>query len=100
MRARESQSVVDATEVAIKAAEHLTEMDAGAVAALRRLARLIDQPVVPNDNVSVPTYLKYCESLGLTPAGRLKLAAVEKKPEASGGSTLAKLRSVAGGKSS
>src|SRR5690349_7475146 len=94
--------LADATEAAIAAASHLTDEDAGAVEALRSLARKIDvwdvivewandeaadldaRPRVPqNDNVSLPTYLKFCESLGLTPAGRTKLA--EKKPEAKGG---------------
>lgn len=90
-----------ATEEAIDAADHLTKKDAGAIAALRYLARKIDTESAlremalqyadehetkppPVDNVSVPTYLKYCESLGLTPAGRAKL--VEKAGEASGGS--------------
>lgn len=89
--------VVDATEVAIAAAKHLTDADRGAVEALRVLAGKIDTDdelrtiwldyqanrEVENmrplqlDNVSIPTYLKYCESLGLTPAGRSKLG--EKK---------------------
>jgi len=107
-------SLVDATEKAIKAATHLTAMDGGAVEALRDLARKIDawdqivewalddaagrdgsRPAVPaNDNVSIPSYLKYCESLGLTPAGRVKLG---DKKESAGGK-LAQLRAVPGGK--
>jgi hypothetical protein len=97
----DEDNIIEATERAIESADHLTDQDAGAVEALRMLARKIaawDQivdwaledaagegrPVVPaNDNVSIPTYLKYCESLGLTPAGRSKLA--EKKPEGKGG---------------
>jgi len=83
-------TLADATDAAIKAADHLTDADAGAVEALRMLARKIDawdvivawalddvadrdggRPAVPaNDNVALPSYLKYCESLGLTPAGR------------------------------
>jgi hypothetical protein len=43
--------------------------------------------------VTLPTYLKYCESLGLTPAGRARLE--EKKPEGDGGK-LAKLRALSG----
>jgi hypothetical protein len=106
--------VLDATEAAIKAATHLTDMDAGAVEALRALAGKIDawdliveyamddlagepkgaRPKVPqNDNVSVPTYLKFCESLGLTPAGRSRLT--EKKPEGQGGSTIGDLQAQA-----
>jgi len=106
-------SVFDATEQAIASAEHLTAMDEGALEALRTLARKIDDDdalraaylryrldrgedeskmkPLQLDNVSIPTYLKFCESLGLTPAGRDKLK--EKKPEAAGGK-LSKLRSV------
>ena len=105
---------IDATERAIAAAAHLTEADEGALAALRVLARKIDEDAVlrmayvrwyqqatgklPDkplqmDNVSIPTYLKYAEALGLTPTGREKLTA--KTPEGKGG-TLGKLRSVHG----
>jgi len=101
--------VEEATEASIKAATHLTSADLGAVQALRMLARKIDtedelrglaldyaaehkQKPPSVDNVSVPTYLKFCESLGLTPAGRGRLP--EKKPEASGGK-LALLRGEA-----
>lgn len=88
--------VEKATEGSLKAATHLTDADQGAVAALLVLARKIDtedelralalkyaeeheQKPPHVDNVSVPTYLKYCESLGLTPAGRGRLP--EKKAE-------------------
>lgn len=96
-------SLVEATEDAVKAATHLTDMDAGAVQAMLALARKIDawdqivdwamedaardekRPTVPqNDNVSLSAYLKYCDQLGLTPAGRNGLVE-KKKPEASGG---------------
>ena len=110
--------LVDATERAIKAAKHLTDMDIGAVQSLRILALKIDadeerwerlaDDAAENklrppsiDNVSIPTYLKYCEALGLTPAGRLKIST--KQPEgggASGGSALGKLRSVHAGTAS
>jgi hypothetical protein len=102
-------SLVEQTEVAVKAATHLTPMDDGAVEAMRALARKIDawdvivgwalddaaasesRPTVPqNDNVSISAYLKFCESLGLTPAGRKGL---EAKKESQGGK-LAQLRSV------
>ena len=89
--------VADATESAIAAASHLTPMDVGAVETLRTLARKIDtedelrglaldyaaelQQKPPSvDNVSIPTYLKFCESLGLTPAGRLRLGDPKKEP--------------------
>lgn len=97
----EVETVAEATERTIAAATHLTDVDAGAVAALRELARKIDvwdvivqwalddvagkrgmeaRPAVPeHDNVTIPTYLKYCESLGLTPAGRVKLPAPKKE---------------------
>lgn len=106
--------LVAATEAAITAASHLTDMDSGAVEAMRALARKIDawdqivewaiddaaaaegkRPSVPqNDNVSISAYLKYCDQLGLSPAGRKSLE-IEKGGE-SGGSKLGKLRSVHG----
>ena len=106
--------LVQATEDAIAAAKHLTDMDQGALEALRALARKIDawdqivewaiedargaegkRPAVPqNDNVSISAYLKYCDQLGLTPAGRKSLE-LDKGGE-SGGSKLGKLRSVHG----
>lgn len=79
--------VEESTEAAISAATHLTDMDQGAVEVLRRVARQVDAQseggLTPDgklDNVSIPTYLKYCESLGLTPAGRLKLGAKKEAP--------------------
>jgi hypothetical protein len=104
--------LVAATEAAIAAAKHLTSMDKGAIETLLVLARKIDTEAVlremalewaeehkqkpPSvDNVSIPTYLKFCESLGLTPAGRVKLG--DKKPEAKGG-TLSVLRDEAASK--
>jgi hypothetical protein len=84
--------LVAETEKAIQAATHLTDADAGAVEAMRALARKIDawdqivefaledaaeregRPSVPaNDNVSISVYLKYCDQLGLSPAGRSAL---------------------------
>jgi hypothetical protein len=97
--------LVAATEAAVEAADHLTDMDKAAVEAMLALARKIDawdvivdyalddmagierggRPAVPqNDNVSISAYLKFCESLGLTPAGRAKLVE-QKKPEGAGG---------------
>jgi hypothetical protein len=106
--------VRDATEAALEAAAHLTDMDKGAIEALRSLADKIDawdtivdwanadaegmegkRPAVPaNDNVSIPTYLKFCESLGLTPTGRTR-AQIE-KGKGEGGGKLGKLRAVHG----
>jgi len=79
--------LVEATDLAVRSASHLTDLDAGAVEAMRALARKIDawdvivqwaaedasegRPLVPaNDNVSISAYLKYCDQLGLSPAGR------------------------------
>lgn len=107
----EQTPVLDALNVAVEKAKHLDDdIDAPAIEAARALARKIDawdvivewaiedaaatesRPRVPqNDNVSLSAFLKYCESLGLTPAGRGKL--VEQKPEGKGGK-LAGLRSV------
>lgn len=101
-------TVLGATETAIKAATHLTDADRGAVQALRVLARAIDEQderwaalakaaaednkrPPAQDNVAIPTYLKYCESLGLTPAGR-RLMVAPKKEEPRG--KLGQLRSV------
>lgn len=108
-------SVVEETEAALSAASHLTALDKGAVAALRVLARKIDteselrelalehaaerkEKPPPVDNVSIPTYLKFCESLGLTPAGRARLT--QKKPAAADetAGAIARLRSIHGGR--
>ena len=85
--------LIAATEMSIDAAG-LKPIDAGAVEALRALARKIlawdvivvfaladaaeagpnGRPSVPqNDNVSISAYLKYCDQLGFTPAGRKAL---------------------------
>jgi len=93
-------NVVEATGVSVATADHLDRegKDAGAIAALLALARKIDDydavidhimeqiemdpesKIRPpaSDNVSLPTYLKYCESLGLTPGGRGELIAGKK----------------------
>lgn len=85
-----SETVVEATDRAIRAASHLTAADAGAVEALRRLAAMVDNPPAKVDTVSLPTYLRFCESLGLTPAGRKRL---DEKREQAGGK-LGQLRAV------
>lgn len=93
--------VVEATEKAVAAADHLTDMDAGAVAVLLDLARTIDgmplrESDAPLDNVTIPTFLKYSTELGLTPLSRLKFP----KREDHGGSKLAQLRAIRGGQAS
>ena len=69
-------TVLSETERALKAVE-LPESDAGVAAVLMKLAQAVDDidaqglnPAGKLDNVSVPTYLKYAESLGMTPAAR------------------------------
>lgn len=106
--------IVAATERALSAATHLTPADAGAVEGLRALARKIQawdqivdwaledaseregaRPAVPqNDNVSLSAYLKYCDQLGLSPAGR-KALALKKEGESA---KAVKLRALQGGK--
>jgi len=89
-------TVLDETNVSIEAAIRDKTIDpqiaAGPIAALRTLAARIDEDR-PTDNVSLPTYLRTCAELRLTPASREAL-----KKEEGGGSKLAKLRSVQGGK--
>lgn len=102
--------VLDALNDAVERAPHLGNLDKPAVEAARALARKIDltdeyfealaedaaeRKLKPpaQDNVSIPTFLKYCESLGLTPAGRAKLAE-GKKPEAKTGGKLASVSDI------
>lgn len=98
----EQGPVSAATELSLAAATHLTAMHAGPVAALRVLAKKIDDlrfevarvgddSKATFDNVTIPTYLKYCESLGLTPAGAVKL---DLAPKETSGGKLASLQSV------
>ncbi len=99
-----------ATLRSIDSCEHLTDEDSGAIAVLLSLALKIDcqadyfealaadavetgRRPPSMDNVSIPTYLKYCESLGLTPSGRERLK--PKKPVEPEQSTLSKLRAQA-----
>lgn len=82
------ESVSDALERSLRNAKHLRAKDSAAIAAARALAWRIDhwdelaeraleevsgsgrRPSVPqNDNTSLPTFLKYCSSLGLVPEG-------------------------------
>ncbi|WP_227468028.1 hypothetical protein [Microbacterium sp. YJN-G] len=81
-----TESVSEALERGIRNAKHLRARHAPAVAAARALARKIDawdvivewalddaaqgkgRPQVPaNDNVSIASFLKYLDALGLTP---------------------------------
>lgn len=95
------ESVRAATDRSIKAAVHLTDMDKGAIAAIKELASLIDESLAGvgmsgrglggSDNLFT-SYLKMCDSLGLTPAGRNKLGDDLKQTKT--GSKLARLRAV------
>ena len=97
----------------VEAARHLTELDAAAVEAARALADKIDawdvivewarddveetrgaRPAVPqNDNVSLASFLKYVESLGLTPMARkVPLGDVAKSGKAGIGDQIAAAR--------
>src|SRR5690625_142163 len=85
-------TILEAFNKAVEEASHIKNQDAGAVEAARALARKIDawdqivewanedaaengwRPKVPaNDNTSLGSFLKYCDALGLTPAGRKNL---------------------------
>ncbi|HEY5482819.1 MAG TPA: hypothetical protein VIK31_03270 [Propionibacteriaceae bacterium] len=93
--------VLRATRVALKAAALtvLSGPDAGSVAVLLRLAATIDRMDTPDepldegerrprkafDNVSIPTYLKYAEALGLTPAARAVASGTPIESEMGGG---------------
>lgn len=88
-----TEGLVEATERSIKAATHLTDLDAGAVAALRALALRVATVDPDKDNVTIPTFLKYCEALKLTPASR---GVTVGESDAKG--KLAQMRLVRGGK--
>lgn len=100
-------SVESETARAVKAARAegmLTEKDAGVVETLMHVAREIDSleagvnAAGKLDNVSIPTYLKFAESLGMTPASRVKLAgAVARASAQSKGSEVESSDSEAGG---
>lgn len=68
------ESMVDALERSLRNAKSLRAENAAVVAAARILAARIDSICETGfidengklDNVSVPTFLKYCQSLGLT----------------------------------
>ena len=68
------ESVADALERSLRNAKSLRAENAAVVAAARILAARIDSVCETGfidengklDNVSVPTFLKYCQSLGLT----------------------------------
>lgn len=73
----DSETVRDAVDRSVRNAPHLRAIHSAPVAALRVLAERIDSPpaspdeaeprLPQNDNVSIPTFLKYCQALGLVP---------------------------------
>ena len=76
-------SVEDETRRAVDAARAegtLTDLDSGVVETLMHIAREIDSlqagvnAAGKLDNVSIPTYLKFADALGMTPASRVKFA--------------------------
>lgn len=86
MAAFEDESLEAALDRSLRNAKHLRAVHAGTVKAARMLARKIDawetivawaldeanqeckRPSVPqNDNVSIASFLKYMDALGLTP---------------------------------
>lgn len=78
---RKPLTVLAATQKALEAIDG-PESDVGVASVLLRLAAAIDEidedglnPAGKLDNVSIPTYLKYAEALGMTPAARLKAQA-------------------------
>lgn len=80
-----NQSIIEATNESISAANHLTEADAGSIATLRMLAvrteiALSGDPEAKFDNVSPSLFLKLLSELGLTPAGRHKLGMQQSTP--------------------
>ena len=104
LEAIESGDLVSATKAAIRAAKdagQLTNADMASCVAILAVATKIDAQDAyfkalladsvergtrppSQDNVSLPTFLKYAEALGLTPSGRAKTGAkapAAKEPE-------------------
>ncbi len=72
----DQMSALQALEASLAAATHLTARHTAAVAAARHLAERVDELWVAGwvldgklDNVTLPTYLKYLEKLGLVAEG-------------------------------
>lgn len=85
-------------KAAIKANTLDPEISAGPIEAILLVADQLDHPDFPIvngklDNVSLPTYLRYCAELRLTPASR------EEQKKEGGGGKLATLRKIQGGQS-
>lgn len=107
------ESLEVALDRGLKNAKHLRAVHAPTVQAARALARKIDawdvivdwalddaggdgRPAVPaNDNVSLSSFLKYMDALGLTPS--IEPAAAKKPPVKAPVDELAKFRAVKSG---
>ncbi len=105
--------ILDSLNKAVRGASHLGPLDQPTIDAARALARKIDladvyfqelvrdaiehdQRPPSQDNVSLPTYLRYCDALGLTPISRLRFKATAK--EGGTGGALGGLQAKAGRK--
>lgn len=94
MAARKPRTVVSKTRSALRALD-LPASDAGVEAVLLKLAGAIDDideqglnPAGKLDNVSIPTYLKYAEALGMTPAARERVKPKGAESKGPGASTV------------
>ncbi|VXB33218.1 terminase small subunit [Pseudoclavibacter sp. 8L] len=117
MARRASNAIYNATNKAIRAANHLKPEHGAAVAALRFLAKKIDSEATlrdlvfermktadpekdvklpPIDNVSLPTFLRYLEALGLTPDWRPDGTAKGAAPKAAPVDDLAEFKRLNG----
>lgn len=113
----EDMSLVDALERSLRNAKHLRARDSAAVVAARKLARKIDawdiivdwafediedvkggRPAVPtNDNVSLSSFLKYMETLGLVSPVEESAGAAKPSAAAPPAGVLAFRKRAAGG---
>jgi hypothetical protein len=104
-------SVFEATlrsvDAAVSAGRLDRDLSSGPIEALLMVARLLDHPEFPMaggrlDNVSLPTYLKFVQELGLTPGPVRAPTGVEPKVEVveveSEPTGLARFQAIAGGK--
>lgn len=82
-------SISAALEASLRNAKEIRRRHSATIAAARALARVLDESVelasegVRIDNTLFPTFLKYCDALGLTLGGKapVRKLPAEKKPE-------------------
>ena len=84
----EEETVSEALERSIRNAKHLRSVHSASVAAARMAARRLDELDANGweidgklDNVTLPTFLKYMDTLGLTPGVSGKQAAPAAGPK-------------------